>query len=348
MRWLAALAVVCACGSDRGPAPAPPAAPQLDVTVDRRVELMSIVFRLAGRPRYTEATSAYAKAVDAHFAPYLQHDAVVFTKQLGERYGIGYDMAPSLAVHLDDALQPRASLSPLPTQLERWKVVKLDKYLAAVRDFATTAKLDEFLASQRTSLDGVVAADRTFLAKEPFVAWFDRVLGPRPKTHYHFVAGMLSGPMAFAARVDLPDGGQDVYVVADLGEPPRDSYVPFIVHELCHSYTNPIVDAAMAELAPVAAPVIAPVAERMKQQAYTTDAIVIEESVVRAIVVLWTRERQGAAAGDAEIAKQEQLGFAWTRALADALAAARGNGTLSAAAITKATRETFARYGRGP
>jgi hypothetical protein len=334
---LASVIALAACGSG---GQAPPAS-KLVVGVDRRVELMSIVFRLAGRPRYAEAATPYARAVDARFA--RDHRAVVFTSQLG----VGYEMAPLLAVHLDDHLQPVRPLEPLPPQLERWKVAKLPVYLDAVRDFA--GALDAFLTEQRDYIARVEAADRAAFGKVPLVDWYDRVFGPRPRARYHLVPGLLTGPMDYAARVELPDGSEDIYIVAHLDHPDADGVpaptaaaLPFVAHELCHSYTNPIVDGALAELQPIAAPAIAKVADRMRAQAYTTDAIVIEESVVRAMVVLWLRDLAGAAAGDAEITAPARLGFVWTRALADALAAARGTSTLTPAAVVAATRETFA------
>jgi hypothetical protein len=313
---------------------------KLAVGIDRRVELMSIVFRLAGLPRYTEAATPYARAVDAHFAPFREHDAVVFSRQLP---GIGYEMAPALAVFLDDNLAPLVPLAPLPHELARWQVAKLDVYLAAVRAFAKAADVDGFLAAQRASTDAVVARDRAFFDKVPAIEWLDHTFGPRPGASYHLVAGLLTGPMDYAAR-----RGDDIYVIAHLDTPdeaglpsPRATAVPFVIHELCHSYTNPIVDAAMGELQPRAARAIGERRELFQRQAYTTDQIVLEESVVRAVVVLWVRDRDGSAAAQNEIATQERLGFAWTGALADALDQVRARGPLDAAAIVAATRSAF-------
>ncbi len=316
---------------------------RLVVESDRRIELMSIVFRLAGLPRYTEAATPYARAVDAHFAPFRDHDAVVFTRQLGAQAGIGYEMAPQLAVFLDESFAPLVPLAPLPPELARWQVAKLDVYLAAVRAFAQAADLDGFLAGQRATTDQVIARDRAVFDHVPAIDWLDHTFGPRPGARYHLVPGLLTGPMDYAAH-----RGNDVYVIAALDSPdeaglpsPQATAVPFVIHELCHSYTNPIVDAALGELQPLAARAIGERRDAFARQAYTTDQIVLEESVVRAAVVLWVRDRDGAAAARAEIAAQERLGFAWTRALADALDDARARGPLAADAIVAATRTAF-------
>ncbi len=354
---LAVLFVVSAChkgkdtgndkDTDNGTSPAPAQASRLEVAVDPRVELMSIAFRHAGLPRYTEASTPYAQAVDKAFDP----EPLLFalTRQLGTRHPIGYEMAPTLAIHFDRQWQPVRPLEPLPPTLSRWKIAKLDTYLGAVRQLARSPELARLFDSQRDYFARVEAADRKWIAGVPLIDWFDRVFGARPHTRYHLVPGLLNGPMDYAAHVDLPDGGQDVYVIAHLDHPdehgvpsPTPAALGFAVHELCHTYTNPIVDKALEDLIPIAAPAIAKVKDAMHRQAYSTDAVVIEESVVRAVVVLWQRDRNGAAAGDAEVATQERLGFAWIRPLVDALDKARQrDGALSAAAVVEATRSAF-------
>lgn len=322
---------------------------RLAVAVDDRVELMSILFRLAGLPRYTEATTPYARAVDKHFAAVRDHRAVTFTAQFGANFQFGYEMAPRLGVYLDEKLQPRAPLTPLPFELTRWKSANLEIYLAAVRDFAKEGHLDDFLAGQRKYFQQVEASDRALFDEVPIVEWYDAAFGRRAKARYHLVPGLLTGPMDYSARAQLASEGEDLYVVAHLDAPdaagvpkPRQGALPFVAHELCHAYTNAIVDAAMDRLEPVAARTLDAAAGKMNAQAYTTHAIVLEESVVRATVVLWVRDRKGKG-GDAEIGEQEQLGFVWTRALADALDAVRNahDGALPAEDVIRATIAVF-------
>src|SRR5262249_1702982 len=47
----------------------------VDVTVDPRVELLSIIFHLAGNPEYNQAqVRSYADDVTTHFGPFKDHD----------------------------------------------------------------------------------------------------------------------------------------------------------------------------------------------------------------------------------------------------------------------------------
>jgi len=93
-----------------------------------------------------------------------------------------------------------------------------------------------------------------------------------------------------------------------------------LVHETAHSYINPLFTKYRAELEPHGVRLLAKVAEPMRQQAYPTWDIMLNEQAVRAVTALYLRERKGAAAADAAIQREEARSFLWTRPLADLLA----------------------------
>ena len=81
---------------------APPAGVQIGV--DPRVELLCIVFRLAGNPEYNRARiPAYVDDVERQFGPLRGHQVVALAKKLRQTRGISFDACMSLAVHLKDA-----------------------------------------------------------------------------------------------------------------------------------------------------------------------------------------------------------------------------------------------------
>src|SRR5690606_17139487 len=64
------------------------AARMVTVRVDPRVELMSLIFRLAGNPEYSQAkVPAYAAAADEHFAAHHEHAVVKLARELRRRHG---------------------------------------------------------------------------------------------------------------------------------------------------------------------------------------------------------------------------------------------------------------------
>ena len=153
-----------------------------------------------------------------------------------------------------------------------------------------------------------------FVADRSPVTWFDAHPGSRDNTDYHVVPGLLTGLMNFGVHA-----GHDTttYAVVWL-EAPDDDGRPrlglgteeLLVHELAHSYVNPLVRAHLAEFAE-SSPLLEAAAPVMAQQHYPTVEFVIDESVVRALTILYLRDEVGSAAADTYLATQLQLGFSW-------------------------------------
>jgi hypothetical protein len=91
------------------------------VQIDPRVELMSIVFRLAGNPEYNQSrVASYVADVDKHFGRIKGHAVVARIQSLRASRGISFNAPMSLAVYLADAenLGERVPLDPLPPRVD--------------------------------------------------------------------------------------------------------------------------------------------------------------------------------------------------------------------------------------
>jgi hypothetical protein len=305
-------AVACGSSSTTKPKPQP-----LTVRVDRRVEVMSILQRLAAASEYlgTPATT-YVSDVATTFGPFAEHPAVQRTRELRAKYGISYDAPMWLAVALDDRLYLRSR--PLDA---RWANVDIDGYMVLVRDFVTATKFEAFFTAHAPYYARVEARLRDAIAKEDPTSWFDRFFGARPGASFVVVPGMLTGTRNFGPRSET-----ELYQIlgmshVDFDELPfiDDALIELLVHETAHSYINPLFEKHRAELAPHGERLLARVAEPMRKQAYPTWDIMLNEQGVRAVTALYLRERKGAAAGDAAITREEARSFLWTRPLADLL-----------------------------
>jgi hypothetical protein len=288
-----------------------------DVHVDRRVELMSILQRLAAASEYlgTPATS-YVSDVSRTFGPFAEHPAVIRTRELRAKYGIAFDAPMWLAVSLDDKLYLRSR--PLDA---RWTNVDIDGYLVLVREFVTASGFEAFFAAHAPYYARVEDRLRTAIAKEDPTSWFDRFFGARPGAKFVVVPGMLTCTHNFGPHTE-----REMFQIlgmshVDFDELPfvDDALVELLVHETAHSYINPLFAKHEGELAPQGQRLLARVAEPMRKQAYPTWEIMMNEQGVRAVTVLYLRERRGAAAGEAAIAREEARSFLWTRPLADLL-----------------------------
>jgi hypothetical protein len=83
--------------------------------VDPRVELLSVLFRLAGNSKYNQGkVASYTYDVEKQFGAFRNHAAVKLARRLRESRGVSYDACRSMAVHLTDVdeLQTIVPLDP--------------------------------------------------------------------------------------------------------------------------------------------------------------------------------------------------------------------------------------------
>ena len=106
---------------------------------DRRIELLSIVFRLAGADEYNnEAFKSYTNAIHRHFDPYKDHPLIKKAMQLRNKKGIGFDAVMAMAIHLSqppelEPLVPFSDKIPEP----RWGKKTAMEFIILLRQFYT-------------------------------------------------------------------------------------------------------------------------------------------------------------------------------------------------------------------
>lgn len=307
--------------------------PAIDVRVDDRITLLAIVARLAGAEEYLDHRihSAYSDAVDAHFEPFREHDAVRRFRAMRASSGVSYDAPMSLACHLGPlpALAERVDFATAPERLDaRWKLDDTRAFLLALRAFVRDAKVEEFLASQREFERG--AAERLAQAFDGarLRGWCEGFFGKREGTHFEVRVGLLCGPHNYGVgtRDEITPvigcwqwdkaGGLPIWPRGANGG----SIEPLIVHELCHAYVNGQVDRAWSALEAPSVALLALDEARMRNQAYSTARIVCYETIVRACVVRFARDSAGPKGEERMKAGEVAKGFLWVPSVADALA----------------------------
>ena len=95
---------------------------KISIEVDPRVELISIVFRLAGSPEFNHGTlRPYVKAIERHFSDFDGHPVVKMAAQLRQTRSMSCDGPMSLAVHIDGNHRLRKTNEEWPSTLDyRW------------------------------------------------------------------------------------------------------------------------------------------------------------------------------------------------------------------------------------
>ncbi|MGD9546005.1 MAG: DUF4932 domain-containing protein [Candidatus Krumholzibacteriia bacterium] len=296
--------------------------------VDPGVELVSIIFRLAGSPEYLDAPdSPYTRAVDAHFGALADHAAVQRAKELRALAGISYDAAAEIALYLDADrdFAPSMPLDPRPGSLdERWVGPTAADFAVLAGEFARDGDFagfrrgwEEFYAEAASRLDEVPGGN-------DLESWITSCYGPHDRTEFIPVVGLLTGRHSYGLRVDLPEGRSRVHAIQGVWAVDEDGLPRFpgdtaatLVHEFSHSFVNPVVNRNLEALKAAGERIMPRVAGVMRDQAYGTWETVVCESCVRAATVRFLAETQGEQAARDAVAREKAHGFQWMPGLAD-------------------------------
>lgn len=312
--------VAAACAEARDEAA--PTDTLLEIRVDPGVELLAILFHMAGRDEYNMTrVTRWETAVNSHFARYAEHPAVEMTERLAGPYDVGYFVPMNLAVHLGapPALAVRSPLAESPSIHRTWTTYPdtTARYLELVRSFARATRFEDFLSSQRALIDSTEVRLRRLVDETVETAWFDEFWGVEPGARFVLVPGLTNGRASYG--VEYADSvGRELYAITgvmetdDAGIPTFGSdFTATVVHELSHPYSDPLVEAWLERLRGPGEALHATDADAFRRQAIGSGETLVIESLVRATVARYRLAREGAGAMEAEVAEQVELGFDW-------------------------------------
>jgi hypothetical protein len=304
---------------------------KLKVTIDPRVELMGIIFHLAGNPEYNRCKSkSYMKNLNEHFAAYREHPAVKMAKKLRETRSVSYDAVMGMAVHIEDvnSCSEIVPLEPRPETLDgRWRIDDAREFLDCCRDFVKETDFNAFLAKNKSQYDTATARLQQLIDKEANLAWFDEFFGRRDDVDFNLVISILNGPGNYGCRVRL-DGRTKIYSILGawridwlgFGNPTfHPGVVTTIVHEFNHSFCNPLVEKYMKDFESFGGKYFPRVEKQMRSQAYGSWETMMRESLVRACEVRYAMANDGKERAEQIANYNISRGFHWTKELSELL-----------------------------
>lgn len=189
---------------------------------------------------------------------------------------------------------------------------RLRPFADALRAFAAVADFEGFLRGWRRQFERYEAQARAVIELD-WPARLDAYAGRAPTQLRVLLAPLSTGSYGFWV------GDVAYSVVAPSWESGRLHFDDFdhmrylVLHEGAHSFVNDAVFRVAADFEASAA-LLAPIAQRMADQAYPRWITVVCEHVVRAVVARLSEERE------AILAEEEARGFIYIRPVADALA----------------------------
>jgi hypothetical protein len=306
------------------------ATPRLRISVDPRVELLSLLFHLAGNSEYNRGQVAtYSADIETQFSPFREHPAVRLAASLRGSQGVSYDACMAMAVHVTDAyeLKLRIPLAPWPESLDqRWTPESASKFLALARQFVRDSGFQLFVEKHRVLYDTTAQRMQAVVDQSAHLEWFKNYFGERPLADFSIALGLLNGGNCYGPHFRTPGGQEELFCVLGVWQTDAEGLPVFttnmldtVVHEFGHSYANPLINRHLAELRTAGDTLFTRVAARMRSQAYGETATMLRESLVRACVIRYVRQYQGANSAARAVKAEIQRGFLWMQELSDLL-----------------------------
>jgi len=296
--------------------------------VDKRVELLSIVFRLAGNKEYNATFfKKYTDKVENHFNEYREHELIKFAKELKEKKGISYDAVMSMAINLDDNLNPLIDFSTtLPEK--RWTKDDANKFNRLLKKFYKNADCEAFFRENEELFQEVSNRFRP-VYKNLDLNWFQSFYGKKADENFNIIISPGCGGGNYGPSLTLPDTKKKVFAILGVwkvdesGMPvyQEDEYLPTIIHEFNHSFVNLLLAKHKESFEDSGKEIYKTVEYEMsREQAYGNWQIMLNEALVRASVIKYFIDH-----GESDSAIQIMLnnelnkGFIWIKELVDEL-----------------------------
>lgn len=301
----------------------------ISTSVDERVELMSIVFRIAGAPEYSKtAIEKYSRQIDQYFNQYLNNELINFTKDLIKKNELGYDAVISLALHLKIEKGSIFLNQDLDKQLldKRWRK-DTDKFVSLLNVFYTASNFHQFYFENK-GLYSLTEKKFSKYLSTININWFQEFYGQEAKDSFNIILILAAGSGNYGVKIKYHTGQEVNYAIIctratdSIGVPEYDlkEILGTTIHEFNHSYCNPLIDRYYLQFENSAKQCYKLVRKKMESMAYGEPKIMVYESFVRATSIMYEIKK---GINEKEISKQihrEQFrGFIWMDELVNLL-----------------------------
>jgi len=300
---------------------------KITIEADPRVELIGIVFRLAGSPEFSEGVlRSYVKDTERHFGNFDDHPAVKLAAKLRANRRMSCDGPMSLAVHIDGDFRPRKSFEQWPWGLDsRWEKRETEEFLDKLQQFAADAKFNEFFEAHSSFYQEGIRSCEDIMAEANLEEWLDEFFGFEGGDDLKLVLGFTGGFSNYGLKFTDEKTSEKYAIIGihlfdSAGNPVfRPKQLATTAHEFCHSFTNPTVKKHMDRLRPAGEKMYAATASGMRRIGYQKWESLMYETAVRGCVASFVRKSFPPMYMQYYLNDEVEDGFVWTEELGELL-----------------------------
>lgn len=212
----------------------------VNISVDPRIELLSVVQLLSDYPLLTGSHFQYKREVLNYFSPYKSHPAVQKFKEMSEK-GFTSDAPPAVMLYLSD---PPELKNVLPFTNYVNLIIdraggeeNLEAFIEALRDFAIKSNFMDFFNAHKDFYSTLINDVKVRLGKYKDVSMLEDFYGIS-KNSYNIIIATLYPNGGYGPQIESEPSKYDIYCI--IGPFFSEDTLRLIVwHEFSHSFVNP-------------------------------------------------------------------------------------------------------------
>ena len=298
-------------------------------TVDERVELLSIVFRLAEKDEYSSTTfNLYTKRINQYFENYKNHELIQLTKSIINENGVAFDGPMWMATHLDDSLKPIKNVKDIWEHDPRWTKENTDKFVLLLQKFYKDTKFNEFFKDNTDLYNESVKRFKPICDKVD-LNWCYSFFGKERAEIFLIKIGLGISGNCYGTNVDYINGNRNVYAIMGVwavdkeGLPEFSSTfdLPILMHEFCHPFIDNLAAKHKDLFIESGEKIYSIVKNVMNSETYPSWEVIFDEALVHASTIKYMKDHDFE---QSEIERwiiwlKEDFGFFWIKELIDEL-----------------------------
>ncbi|MEZ7891225.1 MAG: DUF4932 domain-containing protein [Candidatus Wallbacteria bacterium] len=300
----------------------------LTVSVDPRIELLSVIKILAGchEKGHAPFKTEYLKKVFDYFNKHQEHEAVRIFSLLYNS-GFSYDAPAHLMVALSQP--PEIKFVNQVNEKVRQRAVSdivLNDFVSQLGDFSKKTDFMKFFKENKNYYDKITAEYKSKTDINKLVGVIEKYYGMSQSSYNIILAPILRRSGGYGVRANALNGKFDVYNVTgpnsagtneiNFGE--AEDIRDLVWHEFSHSFVNPITEKNSYEIN-LYSSLYKPIEQAMREQAYSNWETCVNEHIIRAITARLTALEISEKAYKEAVNYEKSRGFFYVEPLCELL-----------------------------
>ena len=302
-------------------------------SVDKKVELLSIVYRLAEKPEYSnKMLKPYVSRIEQYFEKYQNHELIQFTKSIIDERGIAFDGPMWMAMHLDDNLNLLPDVKDVWQHDPRWTKENTEKFVLLLQKFDKDTNFDDFF---NDNADLYTEAVKRFVPiyEQVDLNWLYSFYGKKSSDLFLIKIGLGVWGNCYGVNLDYINGNRKIYAImgvwscdnAGLPVYARIPDLPIVVHEFSHPFIDKLTVKNKEAFQESGQRIYSVVRNErgyvMNAEAYPSWEVILDEALTHAATIKYMKDRNFEQSEIENWTKwmKEGFGFFWMEELVNEL-----------------------------